>query len=324
LTTLKPDINVDAITVDGLVLTFQFFIPSQKDGIQYPMIPPMVAIECKWLPCEILNAITREAAQKIVENLGQPLIYEVISHVSEVLSEIIQDFVVVEEEDNASRLVDIESASVANEHTMQEPKEILPSQRRQRSTNRNSLSSEELIKESKRLKDWENNLETSKAHSHMRQNRAKLPAASKRADVLHVISGSQVIVIMGSTGCGKSTQIPQYLLEEYIRKDKGGSCNIICTQPRRISAVGLATRVAAERSEKVGSTVGYSVRLDSKQSKETRILFCTTGVMLRRLLSDPMLSNVTHVVLDEVHERTIESDLLLLLLRELLRSGTYF
>ena len=325
LATQKPDIDMDVITGDGLDLAFQFFIPSENDESQYPMIPPVIAIEGNWLPCEILNAITREAAQKIVENLGQPLIYEVISHVSEVLCEVIQDFVVVEEENaNDSGLVGIESGSVTNEHKVQEPKEMLPSPRRQRRASWNSLSSEELIKESKRLKEWENNLQNSKKHSHMRQCRAKLPAASKKADVLDVVSGSQVIVIMGSTGCGKSTQIPQYLLEDYIGKDKGGSCNIICTQPRRISAVGLATRVAAERSEKVGSTVGYSVRLDSKQSKETRILFCTTGVMLRRLLSDPMLSNTTHVVLDEVHERTIESDLLLLLLRELLRSGMYF
>lgn len=323
LATLKPEINVDALTSDGLALTFEFLIPSQKDELQYPMAPPVVIIKGKWLPCEVLNAITREVVQKIVESLGQPLIYEVISHVSEVLCDTIQDFMGETDNDIASELVEVENESVLKANKILEPKELLPSRQRQRNSNRKMLSSEELAKESKRLKEWDHHLENSKAHSSMRQCRAKLPAASKKADVLQIVSGSQAIVIMGSTGCGKSTQIPQYLLEDYIRKDKGGFCNIICTQPRRISAVGLATRVAAERSEKVGSTVGYSVRLDSKQSKETRILFCTTGVMLRRLLSDPLLSSTTHVVLDEVHERTIESDLLLLLLRELLQSGVY-
>jgi hypothetical protein len=72
-------------------------------------------------------------------------------------------------------------------------------------------------------------------------------------------------------------QVPQFLLEEAIAAGSGAACNIIVTQPRRISAVGLATRVAAERGEAVGATVGYSVRLDSKMSARTRLLFCTTG-----------------------------------------------
>ena len=89
-------------------------------------------------------------------------------------------------------------------------------------------------------------------------------------------------------------------------------------KPRRISAIGLAERVASERLEICGDVVGYSVRLESKLSKRTRLHFCTMGVLLRKLLSDPLLRDVTHVVLDEVHERSVESDLLLLLLRRLL------
>jgi ATP-dependent RNA helicase DHX57 len=72
-------------------------------------------------------------------------------------------------------------------------------------------------------------------------------------------------------------QVPQFLLEQAIAAGSGAACNIIVTQPRRISATGLAMRVAAERGEPVGGTVGYSVRLDSKQSARTRLLFCTTG-----------------------------------------------
>eukprot|EP00879_Flechtneria_rotunda_P019881 GHRR01020897.1.p1 GENE.GHRR01020897.1~~GHRR01020897.1.p1 ORF type:complete len:959 (+),score=404.55 GHRR01020897.1:326-3202(+) len=154
----------------------------------------------------------------------------------------------------------------------------------------------------------------------MHATRARLPAYSCRQQVLNKVAAHDVVVISGATGCGKSTQVPQYLLEEAIAAGSGGATNIIVCQPRRIAAVGLATRVSAEVGDPrgVGGIVGYSVRLDSRVSAATRLLFCTTGVLLRRLISDPQLSGVTHVVLDEVHERNLESDLLLLLLREAL------
>ncbi|KAK3256621.1 hypothetical protein CYMTET_34249, partial [Cymbomonas tetramitiformis] len=113
-------------------------------------------------------------------------------------------------------------------------------------------------------------------------------------------------------------QVPQFLLEEATAEGRGGECSIVVTQPRRISAISLATRVAQERGEALGQVVGYSVRLESSQSKRTRLLFCTTGILLRRLLSDITLQSVSHVVLDEVHERSVESDFLLLLLRSVL------
>ncbi|BFI42914.1 ATP-dependent RNA helicase DHX57 [Marchantia polymorpha subsp. ruderalis] len=149
--------------------------------------------------------------------------------------------------------------------------------------------------------------------------RSKLPAFKQRDDLLRQINAHNVTVVAGQTGCGKSTQVPQYVLEDYIERDTGAACNIICTQPRRLSAIGLADRVAKERGQGVGETVGYSVRLESCRSHRTRLLFCTTGILLRRLSSDRDLENVTHVIVDEVHERTLESDLLLLLLRELLK-----
>lgn len=88
-----------------------------------------------------------------------------------------------------------------------------------------------------------------------------------------------------------------------IESQKGSVCNIMVTQPRRISALALAERVAAERCEKVGESVGYSIRGESLRSAQTRLLFCTTGVLLRMIQSDPMLSGVSHIVIDEVHER---------------------
>ncbi|KAJ8972925.1 hypothetical protein NQ317_014875 [Molorchus minor] len=124
----------------------------------------------------------------------------------------------------------------------------------------------------------------------------------------------------GETGCGKSTQIPQYILDEWIvnyNKDRR-HIEIVCTQPRRISAIGVAERVADERVEQIGKTVGYQIRLESKVSMSTRLTFCTTGILLRRLEGEPTLPNVTHIIVDEVHERSEESDFLLLILKELL------
>ncbi len=81
----------------------------------------------------------------------------------------------------------------------------------------------------------------------------------------------------------------------------GPQCNIICTQPRRISAIAVAERVALERMEDIGDSVGYSIRADAVSGPRTRFLVCTTGVLLRRLRDDPDLSDVTHVIMDEVH-----------------------
>ena len=149
-------------------------------------------------------------------------------------------------------------------------------------------------------------------------SRSALPAAASREEVADAVSKFPVVVLSGETGCGKSTQVPQFLLERAIMEDAGGFTNIVCTQPRRISAIGLAERVAAERLETCGDVVGYSVRLEKKVSERTRIHFCTMGILLRRLLGDPLLRGITHVILDEVHERSVESDLLLLLLRRLM------
>mmetsp|Transcript_19353 Transcript_19353/g.39115 ORF Transcript_19353/g.39115 Transcript_19353/m.39115 type:complete len:252 (+) Transcript_19353:169-924(+) len=119
-------------------------------------------------------------------------------------------------------------------------------------------------------------------------------------------------------GCGKSTQVPQFLLDD---KRIGPTASIVVTQPRRISAISVAERVASERGEECGrrgGLIGYSVRLESCTCPSTQCVFVTPGVLLRRFQSSPSLDGVTHVVIDEIHERDKYTEFLMIALRNLM------
>ncbi|XP_008442925.3 DExH-box ATP-dependent RNA helicase DExH1 isoform X1 [Cucumis melo] len=148
--------------------------------------------------------------------------------------------------------------------------------------------------------------------------REQLPAFNVKSGFIKAMTENQVLVVSGETGCGKTTQLPQFILEEEISKLRGADCRIICTQPRRISAISVAARISSERGENLGETVGYQIRLEAKQSAQTRLLFCTTGVLLRQLVQDPQLTGVSHLLVDEIHERGMNEDFLLIILRNLL------
>lgn len=163
----------------------------------------------------------------------------------------------------------------------------------------------------------------------MRRDRDTLPIAPFRDEIIKVLDENQVLVFSGETGCGKSTQLPSYILEDQL--SKGKPCKIFVTEPRRISAISLAQRVSVELGDAPGvvgtnnSLVGYSIRLESKISASTRLAFVTNGIALRMLESGSGSGNkgtafdeVTHIIVDEVHERSIESDFLLIILKELL------
>ena len=149
--------------------------------------------------------------------------------------------------------------------------------------------------------------------------RARVPAAARRDEFLEAVAANQVTVVSGETGCGKTTQCPQFVLERALAEGRASATRVVCTQPRRISAVSVAARVAHERGEAVGETVGYRIRLEARVSRErTRLEFCTTGVLLRRLATNPTLRGVSHVFVDEIHERGMHEDFLLIVLRDLL------
>ncbi|KAJ4833074.1 hypothetical protein Tsubulata_001048 [Turnera subulata] len=156
----------------------------------------------------------------------------------------------------------------------------------------------------------------------MLKARAALPISGLKGDILQNLKENNVLVVCGETGSGKTTQVPQFILDDMIECGRGGQCNIICTQPRRIAAISVAERVADERCEPSpgsdGSLVGYQVRLDSARNEKTKLLFCTTGILLRKLAGDRNLNGVTHVIVDEVHERSLLGDFLLIVLKDLI------
>ncbi|GMH32991.1 hypothetical protein BSKO_00825 [Bryopsis sp. KO-2023] len=177
----------------------------------------------------------------------------------------------------------------------------------------------EAARENARLKQCQESQQRRPAVQELARFRQKLPTHKARRELLQKISTNPVLVISGETGCGKTTQLPQYILESEISDGRGYTCSIICTQPRRISAISVAQRVSQERGERVGETVGYQIRLECEKSQDTRLLFCTTGVLLRRLINDPLLQDVSHVIVDEIHERGMNEDFLLIILKDLIQ-----
>lgn len=144
--------------------------------------------------------------------------------------------------------------------------------------------------------------------------RSRLPIAKQRDAILHMVEEYPVVVVVGQTGCGKTTQIPQYLFESGWAS---GARQIAVTQPRRISAVSVASRVAAEAGCVLGDEVGYTIRFeDLSHPTRTRIRYCTDGMLFRECMRDPLLSRYSVVMVDEAHERGAYTDMLLGLLKK--------
>ncbi|XP_017083784.2 probable ATP-dependent RNA helicase spindle-E [Drosophila eugracilis] len=153
-------------------------------------------------------------------------------------------------------------------------------------------------------------------------NRDKnLPIYAKREEILAAVKAHPVVILKGETGCGKTTQVPQYILDEAVKS--GQYCNIVVTQPRRIAAISMANRVCQERQWQPDTVCSYQVGLHRPATLEdTRLLYCTTGVLLNNLIHNKTLTHYTHIVLDEVHERDQDMDFLLIVVRRLLATNS--
>ena len=167
------------------------------------------------------------------------------------------------------------------------------------------------------MKEEEKVLEMRPATKHEKilEVRKKLPIYSYREDFLSALQDHQVLVLVGETGSGKTTQLPQYLHEVgYSELGKIG-----CTQPRRVAAMSVATRVAEEMNVRVGHEVGYSIRFENCTSRKTVIQYMTDGMLLREFLTEPDLKSYSCLIIDEAHERTLHTDILFGLVKDVSR-----
>ena len=220
--------------------------------------------------------------------------------------------------------LDAESTTLMNQALERTPKSTLPGQsgdpawlgptkkwRERRLRARNAFRSSDLRR---KLETFNRNPK----YQELRMKKEDLPMIHYRNEVIDMIEENIYSVILGATGSGKTTQVPQILFEHAIMNDLGAECNIICTQPRRISAISIACRVADERGEQLQETIGYQVRMHSRLPRLAgSITYCTIGCLLVRLRDDAdgIFENYSHLIIDEVHERVISLDFLLVVLK---------
>lgn len=157
------------------------------------------------------------------------------------------------------------------------------------------------------------NSEFSRSKS-LKEQRQYLPAFAVREQLLQVIRDNQVVVVIGETGSGKTTQLTQFLYEEGY----GNRGMIGCTQPRRVAAMSVAKRVSEEMGVKLGQEVGYSIRFEDFTSSKTVIKYMTEGILLRESLMDSSLENYSCIIMDEAHERALNTDVLMGLFKNIL------
>lgn len=199
---------------------------------------------------------------------------------------------------------------------------IQKAQLAQRTRNTRQIASRPGDEQSQKLLAMWKERQSTPAQSKMLSARQSLPAWTLKDEIVQAVNQHQFTIVSGETGSGKSTQAVQFVLDDLIARSAGSRANILCTQPRRISALSLADRVSDERCGRVGDEVGYIIRGDSKRKDgTTRITFMTTGVLLRQMQSagtgSNALADVSHICIDEVHERSLDTDYLLNLLRDL-------
>ena len=280
---------------------------------KYPLLLPILQVIGAF-PSHQKLSVTQQALLHAEKNfLGEPMVFNILDWLESNIQSIF---------DNPAKLSSISAASAGA--VVSRPVISRHNLRPHRAKPLNMTSG---TPASQRIYTERQAKQATSAQQNMLKVRQGLPAWKKRDEIVSVVNSHRVTIISGATGSGKSTQAVQFILDDLIQRQLGEATRIICTQPRRISALGLADRLAEERCVAVGGEVGYAIRGESKQGEKTRITFCTTGVLLRRLQTSGgsmehlvrSLADISHVVVDEVHERSLDTDFLLALLRDVLR-----
>jgi ATP-dependent RNA helicase DHX57 len=281
-----------------------------RRSANYPHTVPVISILAE-LPAYIRLSIMKKALSHATQTLvGEQMIFFLVDWIE-------QNFYSIIERPGKLREVSAAASTVS---------EVRAPDRRKRQRISRHPPPIKWMQNPRSQEEWKRRQTDAKLQASIAQ-RKTLPAWEMQEDIVDTVNSHQVTIISGETGSGKSTQSAQFILDDLFSRGLGEATKIICTQPRRISALGLADRVSDERCSVVGQEVGYIIRGESKVSPRTKITFVTTGVLLRRLQtsggsSDDVvasLADVSHVIIDEVHERSLDTDFLLVLLRDVLR-----
>ncbi|KAJ3413929.1 ATPdependent RNA helicase [Chytridiales sp. JEL 0842] len=303
-----------------------YLVVGLPEGSQYPSELPAFWVACEGLPAYIRLGILKSLARVAKGWVGGPMVFEMVNYLEEHFEGLVE---------KPGKLMELalggggggDAATQGASMTVEESMRGSALEAGKKNTGAKSSKGKKGSKYSHvsddpalgaKLKEEFIAQTNSSDYQRMLQGRQKLPSFNFREKIISAVSNHQVLIICGETGCGKSTQTGQFLLESELSSGRGGKCNMICTQPRRISATSLAERVAAERAQDIGGLVGYAIRGETVRSDHTRLTFCTTGILLRMLQGDPLLQGISHVIVDEVHERSLDSDFLLVILKDLL------
>lgn len=316
----SPDLFHVQLHVSGSKLSFKLNI---RKSTSYPQTAPIVSLTSPGLPAYIKLSIIRQTINMAnAEYLGGPMIFNLVDWLENEIPRIIE---------NPGSLRTV-SAGVMGRR---EKDPTTSAQRHLRFQRKPAQATSHYAGDQQSvglLDRWRSKQQTLRQRK-MLESRKSLPAWALRDTVVETVNAHQVTIISGETGSGKSTQAVQFILDDMIQRKRGSAANIICTQPRRISTLSLADRVSDERCSPVGDEVGYAIRGESAQKPGiTKITFVTTGVLLRRLQTSggttddvvAALADVSHVVVDEVHERSLDVDFLLVLLKTVLAKRKSF
>lgn len=281
----------------------------------YPQEPPIMAIVSREIPAYIRLSILRQLFKHARSMLlAESMIFSLIDWLEMEIPHIVK---------NPGKLRDVSGAITGTA----EGQKLLRSMRIYSRPKPRSIDWKVGSAKSLELREQWLSRQTTPRQKKMLSVRQNLPAWKQMETIVETVNQNQVTIISGETGSGKSTQAVQFILDDMIQRQLGSCANIICTQPRRISALGLADRVSDERCMAVGDEVGYAIRGESKiRPGQTRITFVTTGVLLRRLQTSggskedvaSAVADVSHIIVDEIHERSLDSDFLLILLRDVM------
>lgn len=320
----KKEGNLTVLTIKVTDVDTQMTLQAIVDTGLYPMAyPKRLLLQGKWPKGSQFGAAVHVEILKFMStlDLGNPMMFEIYGEVQTIFHSLSSGDVKSLSLLPALGVAEVlPSANLNNSRSQPAPKaEATQQPTKQKEKATSSAPRKPVRRPRARSTFWSSHPSRTpsataypKIDNAMDRARKSLPAFKFRKEFLAAMSkadkGGRVVLVTGDTGCGKTTQIPQFILEEAPKDTK-----IVVAQPRRLAATGVATRVANERGEAQAGkeSVGYVVRGDSAVCNSTRLLFCTTGVLLRQLQSEGALENISHIIIDEVHERHLDADVLL-------------